>query len=58
MKKIILLLMLLSAKIFYGQTHTRKTRSDKGKTHSHTTSYEIKKALKPKTTKTTPTKKK
>ena len=59
MKKIItFVFVFLFIGNFYGQTHTRKTRSDKGKTHSHTTTYVVKKALKPKSTKTTTKKKK
>lgn len=58
MKDIVTLLFIfLFTGNFYSQTHTRKTRSDKGKTHCHTTSYVVKKALKPKSTKTTTTKK-
>ena len=49
MKKIIALsLICLFVSNFYAQTGKRKTRSDKGKTHSHTLNYEIKKAMKPK----------
>jgi len=58
MKTLLLFLILFSAFTFYGQTHTRKTRSDKGKKHSHTASYNVKKALKPKPTKPTKTTKK
>ena len=51
------LFMFLSFTI-KAQTHHRKTRSDKGKTHSHTTSYQVKKAIKPSSPKKTTTKKK
>ena len=50
MKKIFLIILILTAGFYFGQTHIRKTRSDKGKTHNHTTKYYVKKALKPKST--------
>lgn len=48
MKKILLLILMFSASISFTQTHTRKIRSDKGKKHSHTVSYVVKKTIKPK----------
>lgn len=51
MKKILFLLFISFAGLIFSQTHPRKTRSDKGKTHSHTTKYYVKKALTPKPTK-------
>ena len=52
MKKLFLTLFILIAGLTFSQTHSRKTRSDKGKTHSHSTEYYMKKALTPKPTKT------
>ena len=57
MKKLIVGSLVLASIGLGGQTGHRKTRSDKGKTHSHTTTYVVKKALKPKSTKTTKKKK-
>ncbi len=51
MKNLLLIIFIFGTSICFSQTHTRKTRSDKGKKHSHSTSYVVKKALKPKTTK-------
>lgn len=54
--------MLFLSMGMFAQTHARKTRSDKGKTHSHTTKYYAKKAVKTiynsSTTKTTTRRKK
>lgn len=52
MRNILFIIFIFGASICFSQTHTRKTRSDKGKKHNHSTSYIVKKALKPKTTKT------
>jgi hypothetical protein len=49
-KNLLLLIVCLAGFFLKAQTHTRKTRSDKGKTHSHTTKYLVKKALTPKPT--------
>ncbi len=46
MKNILFLLIFLSGLTIYGQTHTRKTRSDKGGTHKHSLGYNVKKATK------------
>lgn len=58
MKKLLLLILIFSASSTFAQTHTRKTRSDKGKKHSHTLGYTVKKAIKPKSTTTKSSKKK
>lgn len=50
MKKFIILLFIININVCFSQTHTRKTRSDKGGKHKHSTSYTVKKALKPKST--------
>ena len=52
MKKLLLLVLIFSSCFSFAQTHTRKTRSDKGKKHSHTLGYTVKKAIKPKSTTT------
>lgn len=52
MKLKIVILFLISTNFFFAQTHTRKTRSDKGKKHTHTTTYYAKKAIKPKSSST------
>jgi hypothetical protein len=47
MKKLILTLILLFFIniTLFGQSNTRKIRSDKGKTHNHTTNYYNKSAV-------------
>lgn len=56
MKKTITTVLLMAILIANSQTRHRKTRSDKGKTHTHSASYNVKKAVKsstaPKKTKT------
>jgi uncharacterized protein YxeA len=46
MKKILILIVFLYVGNIFGQTHVRKTRSDKGGKHKHSLNYEIKKAEK------------
>jgi hypothetical protein len=58
MKKNLLFVIIFSASFSFAQTHSRKTRSDKGKKHSHTLGYTVKKAIKPKSTATKSSKKK
>lgn len=62
MKNLLITTMLFLSMGMFAQTHARKTRSDKGKTHSHTTKYYAKKAVKTiynsSTTKTTTRRKK
>lgn len=50
MKKSLIIIFIIVSNICFSQTHSRKTRSDKGKKHSHSTSYYVKKNLKPATT--------
>ncbi len=58
MKKLLLIVLIFSASFSFAQTHIRKTRSDKGKKHSHTLGYTVKKTIKPKSTATKSSKKK
>ena len=58
MKNLLFLIACLTGVLLNAQSHPRKTRSDKGKTHSHTTKYYVKKALKPKSTEKSTTRKK
>jgi hypothetical protein len=48
MKNLLLIIFIITANLCFSQTHTRKTRSDKGKTHKHSATYIAKKAIKPK----------
>lgn len=52
MKNILIILLVIATNVCVSQTSSRKTRSDKGKKHNHSASYVVKKALKPKPTKT------
>lgn len=52
MKNLFLVLFIIAFSNSFAQTHSRKTRSDKGGKHKHSTTYIVKKALKPKTTST------
>jgi hypothetical protein len=52
MRNILIIIFIITANLCFSQTHTRKTRSDKGKTHNHSATYIAKKAIKPKSTKT------
>lgn len=60
MKKLLLIIFIIITNFCFSQTHSRKTRSDKGKKHSHSATYIAKSVIKPKTTstKTSTTKKK
>jgi hypothetical protein len=46
MKKILILIVFLYVGNIFGQTHVRKTRSDKGGKHKHSLNYEIKRLKK------------
>ncbi len=52
MKNLLILILVITSNICISQTHTRKTRSDKGGKHKHSTTYVVKKAIKPKSTST------